>query len=202
MYNLCMYELGIAATIIGALGGIPYIYNAYRKKTKPHRVAWLIFLILSVISFASQFALGARASIIFPAWFVVNNVIMVTLSFRKNAGYGDVSPLNVLCFVLAMVSIFLWKTTDSPLLALICVLIADGIGALLILIKSYKHPHTETAFMWVVGIFSTFLNLFSVGKLDWVLLASPIQLFLFNVGIVAAIVIGRNRDKKKRKRRE
>jgi len=127
---------------------------------------------------------------------------MVTLSFRKNAGYGDVSPMNVLCFALAMISIFLWQTTDSPLLALICVLIADGIGAMMVLIKSYKHPHTETASMWVVGILSTFLNLFTVGKLDWALLASPIQLFLFNVGIVTAIVIGRNRDKKKKKKRK
>lgn len=186
-----MYGLGLIATLIGMVGALPYIYNAYRRKTKPHRVAWIIFLILSIISFASQFSLGARASLIFFAWFVLNNLILVALSLRKNGGYGDVNFVNILSLILAVASIVLWKTTNSPLVALICVLIADGIGALLIVIKSYKHPHTETIFMWYLGIIAGFLNILAVGKLDASQLAAPVQLFLFNVAIVAAILIGR-----------
>lgn len=190
-YDQIMYELGVLATVLGIIGGIPYIYNTYKKKTKPHRVAWIIFLILSIISFASQYALGARPSLIFAGWFVINNLILVLLSLRKNGGYGDVNPVNVISFLLAVMSIAVWQTTSSALLALVCVLIADGIGATLILIKSYKHPHTETAFMWVLGSVATLLNVLAVGKMDLVLLVSPIQIFLFNIGIVSAIYLGR-----------
>jgi hypothetical protein len=186
-----MYGLGLIATILGIVGAIPYIYNTYHRKTKPHRVAWIIFLILSLISFASQFSLGARASLVFFGWFVINNVILVLLSFRKNGGYGDISTINVISFVLAILSIILWKTTSSPLIALICVLIADGIGALLILIKSYKHPHTETIFMWILGSIACALNVLAVGKPDLWLLAAPLQLFIFNVAIVLAILLGK-----------
>lgn len=186
-----MVSLGVIATIIGILGGLPYIYNAYKKKTRPHRVAWLIFLILSIIAWTTQYALGARESLIFYTWFVVNNIILLSLSLRKNAGYGDVTLINVVCFMLAISAIFIWKTTDSALLALICVLVADGIGALLILIKSYKHPHTETMSMWAIGSIATFLNILAVGKPDPAILAAPVQVFLFNVGIVLAILIGR-----------
>lgn len=190
-----MYGLGLAATILGMVGAIPYIYNTYRRKTKPHRVAWLIFLILSVISFASQFSLGARPSLFFFGWFVINNLILVTLSLRKNGGYGDVSLINIVSFLLAMTSIVLWKTTNSALTALICVLVADGIGALLIVIKSYKHPHTETIFMWYLGSIAGLLNILAVGKLDGALLAAPVQVFLFNVAIVVAILFGRAKNK-------
>lgn len=186
-----MLSLGIVATILGIIGGIPYIIDTFKKKTKPHRFAWLIFLILSVIAFASQFALGARASLIFYAWFVTNNLILFCLSLRKNAGYGDINTLNIFCFLLAIVSIVLWKTTDSPLVALICVLIADGIGAILILIKAYKHPETETMIMWALGTVATFLNVLAVGSTRLSLLAAPLQIFLFNAGIVIAILIGR-----------
>ena len=185
------YDLGFIATIIGISGGVPYIFNAYKRKTKPHRVAWLIFLILSVIAFASQFALGARASLIFYGWFVINNLILVTLSFRKNAGYGDVNLINIICFALAVIGIAIWKTTNSPLLALISVLVADGIGALLIVIKAFKQPETETIIMWQLGSLATFLNVLAVGKLDAALLAAPVQVFLFNVAIVIAILLGR-----------
>lgn len=194
-----MYGFGMAATIIGIVGGLPYIYNAYYKKTKPHRVAWLIFLILSIISFVSQYKLGARASLIFYGWFVINNVILLTFSLRKGAGYGDVGIVNVISFILSLAAIGLWKTTSSPLLALICILIADGIGALLIVVKAYKHPETETIFMWELGSIATFLNVLAVGKLQPSILAAPIQVFLFNVVIVIAILLGRKTQPKRKK---
>lgn len=186
-----MYGLGLAATVIGIIGAIPYLIDTYRKKTKPHRVAWLIFLILSVIAFATQYALGARASLIFYGWFVVNNLLILSLSLRKDGGYGDINKLNITCFVLAMAAIVLWKTTDSALVALICVLVADGIGAALILVKAYKHPYTETMAMWALGSVATFLNILAVGSTEVSLLLAPVQIFLFNVGIVGAILLGR-----------
>lgn len=72
-----------------------------------------------------------------------------------------------------------------------CVLIADGLDALMIVIKSYKHPHTETLVMWALGTVASVLTMLSVGKLDFALLAAPTQLFLFNIAIVSAIVIGK-----------
>lgn len=188
---MSMLSLGVIATIIGILGGLPYIYNAYKKKTKPHRVAWLIFLILSILAWATQYDLGARESLVFYTWFVINNVILLGLSLRKGAGYGDITVVNVLCFALAMLAIVLWRVTDSALVALICVLTADAIGALLILVKSYKHPATETLSMWAVGSVATFLNILAANSTDLAILAAPVQVFLFNIGIVLAILLGR-----------
>ena len=198
-YARSMISLGIIATILSIIGGLPYIYNAYRKKTKPHRVAWLIFLILSILAWLTQYDLGARESLIFYTWFVINNVILLGLSLRKNAGYGDVTLVNIASFVLAMLAIVIWKATDSALLALICVLVADGIGALLILIKAFKHPNTETMSMWLVGSVATFLNILATNTADASILAAPVQVFLFNLGIVAAILLGRKSHRLKTK---
>lgn len=182
---------GIAAGILGIIGAAPYIYDTYHRKTLPHRFAWTIFLILSLISFASQAALGGKASLFFIGWCVINNIIIVSLSLRKNGGYGDIDRINVIGFCMAILAIILWKTLSSPLIGLICVLIADGLGALMIVIKSYRHPHTETLAMWALGTVASILTMLSVGKLDFALLAAPTQLFLFNIAIVLAIVIGK-----------
>ena len=188
---------GITAGILGVIGAFTYIRDTYIKKTLPHRFAWLIFLILSVVSFASQAALGAEASLFYAGWFVINNIIIVGLSFRKNGGYGDITTINVVCLVIALMGIVLWKTLSSPLLALISVLIADGIGAILIVIKSYRYPQSETLMMWVLGIVASGFAALSVGKWDPALLASPIQLSLFSMAIVLAIFMG-SRTKKTR----
>lgn len=184
------YFYGFLASALGIIGAAPYIYNTYRKKTKPHRFAWLIFLTLSVLLFASQLALGARSSLIFVGWTVVNNLIIFGLSLRKNAGYGDISIVNIISLALAVTSIVLWRVTDSPLIALVCLLIADGIGAMLIVVKTYKHPHTETIFMWSLGILAGILGMFAVGTLDYSLLAYPFYIALLNFMIVAAAVVG------------
>ncbi len=187
---------GIFALILGTIGAAAYIRDTYHKRTLPHRFAWLIFLILSVVSFASQAALGAQASLFYAGWFVVNNIIIVGLSFRKNGGHGEISKINIFCLMLAIVGIVLWKTLSSPLLALISVLIADGIGAIMIVLKSYKYPQSETLIMWVLGIVASGLSALSVGKLDIVLLASPIQLLFFNIAIVVAILLGNQFNKR------
>jgi len=194
-----MYVLGLAGTLIGIIGAIPYIYNTLRRKTKPHRVSWIIYLILSLINFSSQFSLGAKATLIFFGWAVINNLILVGLSLRKNNGYGNISFMNIICFVLALLAISLWKITGSPFIALICVIFADGIGSLLIVVKSYKHPESETVLMWALGIMAGLLNILAVGKLDPYLLAAPLYIFIFDILIVGAILLGRSKHKAKRK---
>jgi hypothetical protein len=185
------YYFGLAATLLGIIGAAPYIFNTFRRKTKPHRIAWLIFLILSIIIFTSQFALGARASLIFYGWTMVNNIVIFSLSMRKNGGYGDISPLNIACFCLAVIAILLWGTTSSPILALISVLVADGIGSTLIVFKAYKHPYTETLFMWSLGIIAGALNILAVGRLVPSQLAAPTYITVFCLAISVAIILGK-----------
>lgn len=182
---------GIFAGLLGIVGAFVYIRDTYNRKTRPHRFAWFIFLVISVISFLSQAALGAQASLIYAGWFVCNNVIIFTLSLRKDSGYGGVTPVNVIGLVLAVMGILLWVVLSAPLFALVSVLIAEIIGVLMIIVKSYRQPQTETISMWVLGIVASILNILAVGKFDFVLLAFPVYLFVANVAIVSAILIGR-----------
>ncbi|MDO8492101.1 MAG: hypothetical protein Q7S34_00480 [bacterium] len=187
---------GVIASILGVVGAATYIFDTYRRKTLPHRFAWLIFLIISVISFSSQFALGAKASLYYAGWFVCNNIIIFTLSLRKNGGYGNFTASNFIGLSLAILGIILWVILSSPLAALISVLIAEVIGVSMVIIKSYQHPQTETIAMWALGIIASGLNILAVGKLDYSLLAFPIYLFIASIGIVLAILLGRVKSNK------
>ncbi len=182
---------GISASILGIIGASAYIKDTYHRKTKPHRFAWFIFLVVSIISFASQYALGAEASLFFAGWFICNNIIIFSLSLRTGAGYGGITTFNILGLLLAILGIILWVTLSSPLAALISVLMAEIIGAMMIVFKSYKHPQTETLTMWVLGLVGSVLTMLAVGKMDFALLAFPTYLFIANIMIISAILLGR-----------
>jgi len=184
---------GIAAGCLGVIGAATYIYDTYRGKILPHRFAWVIFWILSIISFVAQVQLGAKASLYYAGWFVVNNTIIVALSLRKNKGYGGIEKENIIGFSLAILGIILWKTFSSPLLGLLSSLTADLIGVSMIIVKSYKHPKTETLSMWTLGIVASILMMLSVGTLNFALLAQPITLFIANIFIVMAIILGKRK---------
>ena len=181
---------GIVASICGIVGAAAYIKDTYFRKTVPHRFAWFIFLVISIISFASQYALGAHASLFFAGWFICNNVIIFSLSMRKNGGYGGVTTINIVGLALAFLGIILWVTLSSPLAALLSVLVAEIIGALMIVFKAYQHPQSETWLMWTLGIVASGLNILAVGKYDPALLAFPVYLFVANTAIVSAIFLG------------
>ena len=181
---------GVSASILGVIGAAAYIRDTYLRKTVPYRFAWFIFLVISIISFASQYALGAHASLFFAGWFICNNIIIFSLSLRKGGGYGGITTINMIGLVLALLGIILWVTLSSPLAALLCVLAAEIIGALMIVFKSYQHPQSETLVMWALGIVASGLNILAVGKYDLALLAFPIYLFVANVAIVSAIFFG------------
>ncbi len=184
---------GIVASILGVIGAAAYIQDTYTKKTKPHRIAWFIFLVISVISFASQYALGAQASLFFAGWFICNNVIIFSLSLRKGGGYGGVTKSNILGLGLALLGIVLWVTLTSPLAALICVLIAEIIGVIMIVVKAYRYPESETALMWTLGIVASVFNLAAVGTYEFALVLFPLYLCIANIAIVLAIMLGKRR---------
>lgn len=181
---------GLSASVLGIFGAAVYIKDTYQRKTLPHRFAWFIFLIISIISFASQYELGARSSLFFAGWFICNNIIIFSLSLREKGGHGGITTINIIGLALALVGILFWIVLSSPLAALLSVLAAEIIGATMIVFKIYKAPQSETLVMWATGIVASGLNILAVGKLDFALLAFPTYLFIANCAIVLAALLG------------
>jgi hypothetical protein len=59
---------------------------------------------------------------------------------------------------------------------------------------AFREPGTETFSTWLLFLISSVLALYSVGSLDWVLLAYPLYLTILYAAIAAAMVFGRMRS--------
>lgn len=176
--------LGIAASVLNLLGYIPYIRDILRGIVKPQRVTWGIWSILTTIAAVNQILNDGGHS----SWFFVSTAALVMLTFALSLKYGmgGASHLDRVCLALAIVLLVYWLTVQDTRLSTLIAVIIDVIGAIPTLIKTYRHPETETYPQWVLAGIGGLLTMFAVTRLDWALLIYPAYIFIMN-GVIVAI---------------
>src|SRR5262249_29291423 len=124
-HNTCMQEFfGVLAGVLSLVSGIPYIRDILAGKTKPHRGSFLIWTVLGLIAFITQFAAGATWSLVLPVLDTLLIAAILALSIER--GSGGVNRRDATGLALAAGGLVLWYFTKQPLTAL---LVTIGIDA-------------------------------------------------------------------------
>jgi len=164
----------LASALIVLAGAPFYLYDILKGTTKPERTTWLIWTMLSLIAFVSQFKLGAHWSLLFVGLEASGNFIVYLLALKY--GVGGWRLQDKWALAVAVLGITVSLVTHSPLVALVSVLVADSAGAVLTIYKAFLMPKSETAIMWVFLGLSAALSGASVGHWYLQLLLYPIYL--------------------------
>jgi hypothetical protein len=81
----------------------------------------------------------------------------------------------------------LWYITDNPNVAIIFAMVSDGFAAIPTLSKAWNHPETESAWPYIVGVFTPATS-FAVA-ITWTFseLAFPTYLTIINILLVFSV---------------
>src|SRR5688500_323809 len=141
----------IIGAIIGSLGGFYYLYDTITGKAQPNRITWLLWGIFPMVIFVAQRAQGVEGL----SWtsFVAGAtpLLIVGASFLNRAAYWRSEPRDYYLMAAAVVGIILWAITDDPNLALLFALLADMLAGIPTLIKSYRHPRSESWIAYAIS---------------------------------------------------
>jgi hypothetical protein len=183
--------LGFLSGIVSAICFLPYVRDILLNKTKPERASWLIWSALGLIAFFSQLSKGASNSLWMPGvqTFGVLMIFLLSLKF----GEGRLKKRDVISLVIAGFGLIIWFLTKEPIFALAITIFVDMVGALLTTVKAYEDPESETMSTWLLSSLAGLIAAFAVGEVDYVLLAYPIYIFVINLLVVVAMVLGRNK---------
>jgi hypothetical protein len=142
----------IIGALIASLGGLYYLCETITGKAQPNRVTWLLWGLFPMIIFVAQRAQGVEGLswVSFAAGFTP--LLVVTASFFNKKAYWKSEPRDYYLMAAAVVGIVLWAITDNPNLAILFSLLADLLAGIPTLIKSYKHPASES---WLAYAIST-----------------------------------------------
>jgi hypothetical protein len=177
--------LGLAAGVIGVLDTIPYVRDTLRGSTRPHRGTWLIWGVLAVVVSLSQYADGASWSLVMAGVQAVLTSLIFVLSIRR--GEGGVSPTELTMIAIASAGVAGWIVADEPIVATVCVVAADLIGAALMVPKTYRDPESETLVTFAFASLGGALAAGAVGAVDVSLLLYPVYYCVIN-GAIALLI--------------
>ncbi len=173
----------IAGAAIGSLGGLYYLGETLRGRAQPNRVTWLLWGVFPLIIFAAQRAqgVGEVSWVSFAAGFTP--LLVVAASFLNRNAYWKSEPRDYALMAAALLGILLWALTRNPNLALLLALLADLLASLPTLIKSHRHPHSESWIAYAVSAFGFGISLLSIRIHNLETTAFAAYVFLLNGGL-------------------
>lgn len=182
--------LGIASGIINMLGLVPYLRDILRKKTKPERASWWVWLLLGVVALGGQLAAGARWSLALTITSVVAMAVIAVLSIPY--GYGTFHKRDLYSIVFAVVGVIVSLLLHNPAIAIFMVIAIDAVGMWLTIKKTWAAPYTETLSAWVLATIAAVLTVGAVGEYTVARTAYPVYAVV-GQGLLLATIITRRR---------
>ena len=182
--------LGVAAGLIAVLDTVPYLRDVVRGTTLPHPGTWLIWSALAVIVCLSQWADGASWSLIMTLTQAVVTTAVFALAVVR--GKGGMTRADVMLLAVAAAGVAGWLLSGEPVVATICVVVADLVAAAMMVPKTYRDPRSETLSTFVGASIGGALAAGAVGTADADLLLYPIYYCVAN-GALAVLIHHRRR---------
>jgi len=154
--------LVLVGAAVGLLAIFSYLKDTLRGKTKPNRITWLMWSLAPLIAAAAAFSDGVRwaASPVFMAGFCP--LIIFFSSFINPNSYWKLEKFDYLCGFFSLLALIFWAITKNPVVAIIFSIASDGFASIPTIIKSWKHPETETGIVYIAGLFSALTSFAAV----------------------------------------
>lgn len=152
--------------ILGALlslsGGLAYVRDTLRGKTKPNRVTWFLWALAPLIAFSAEIkqGVGLLALMTFVAGF--NPLLIFCASFVNRKSLWKLTRLDMVCGILSVLGIILWQLTGSGNVAIFFSVLADCLAGIPTLVKSYRAPETETYLPFLFGAVNAGITLLAL----------------------------------------
>jgi hypothetical protein len=182
--------LGYTSGILMMLSVIPYAISIFKFHTKPQRMTWLIWSLLTLIALFSQWAEGGTWSLLLTVGDSIAIFIVFILSIKF--GVGGFRKIDIISLTGAICSLILWYITKNPAIALFLIILTDFMGAHLTIQKAWRYPASENWLGWAMCGLGGLLGTLAVGEWNFVLISFPIYICLIN-SLVAGIVLWRNK---------
>lgn len=181
----------IVGALIGSLGGCYYLTETLLGRAQPNRITWLLWGIFPMVIFVAQRAQGVAG--VSWASFVAGlmPLLVVAASFFNRNAYWRTEPRDYVLMAAAVLGLLLWALTDQPNLALLFSLLADGLASVPTLLKSYRHPQSESWVAYAVSAVGFGLSLLSVQAHTFENTTFVAYLFLLNGALAGLASRGR-----------
>lgn len=176
------------SALLPLLSPIPYIRSILHGDAKPHRTTRLVILATSCLTTVSLIIQHDNTAIWLSLVSTIQAITIFTLSIKF--GMGGWSIRDIACLTVAGIGILAWQTTDNPAMAVYFSVLADFIGMLPTIIKTYHLPKTELWYFFAIDTLAGICNLLAMKEYTIQAVIFPLYIVCIN-GAIAILAIRR-----------
>lgn len=181
-----MKELfAIVAALLAIAGNIPYLRDVLKKRVQPHLYTWLVWSIVSGVTFFGQVAKGAGIGALPTAASEIFTVIIFFFSLKY--GFKNIRPRDKYFLAAALLSLIPWAITKDPTISVIIVVAIDLIAFVPTLTKTWAKPGTETWWLYFTNVVRHILALFALEAYNIATMLHSIAMIIVNSAMVSII---------------
>jgi hypothetical protein len=158
-----------------------YIRAMFKGETKPNRVTWFMWSVAPFVATAAAVSSGVGWAVIPVFMSGFSPFLILTASFFTRKAYWKLSSFDYLCGVFSGLAIVLWYLTSNPNVAIVFAILGDALAAVPTFIKAWRNPRTESAWPFIIGVFSPMTSFLAASTFGFSDLAFPIYLIAINI---------------------
>ena len=147
--------IGLIAGLIVVISIVPYAIRAHQGKIDPNPTSWLLWSLIGLALLLTYRSSGAGDNV-WPTVFGFTNPTLIAILLIKNrARWKRFESFECVCFILGLVSLFLWYLFHEKRALVqwvLCLAIfADACAAIPTVVFVWRFPERERPFAW--GLF-------------------------------------------------
>ncbi len=177
---------GLLAVLLSVAATIPYIYDIYKGKTKPHLYTFIIWTIVTALVFLGQYAAGAGPGAWATGVSAVLTAVILVLSFKY--GTDDVTKFDAVLLVCALAAIIVWWFTKDPTVSVAIATLIDVCAFAPTIRKTLNDPTSETLLAWVANILRHGFTLCALSNFVLATYLYPTALLFMNALVIFVIL--------------
>jgi len=150
--------VGAFATLLATF---VYVRSMFKGSVKPNRVSWLMWSIAPFIATAAAISNGVGWAALPVFMSGLAPFLVFAASFVSKKAHWTLASFDYVCGVLSGLALVFWYVTEDPNVAIAFAIASDGLASIPTLTKAWKHPETEVAWPFMVGVFNASTSFFA-----------------------------------------
>ncbi len=184
-------HFALVGAVIASFGGLYYLYETIVGRAQPNRITWLLWGIFPMIIFIAQRAEGVEGISWASFTAGLTPLLVVAASFFNKKAYWKTEPRDYYLMGAAVVGMILWGVTENPNLAILFSLLADVLAGIPTLLKSYRHPESESWIAYAISAVGFGISILAIQVFDFANAAFVV--YLFGMNATFAVLASRGR---------
>jgi hypothetical protein len=188
-----MKELfAIIASLLAVAGNVPYLRDVLTKKITPHPYTWLVWSIVSAITFFGLFVKGGGIGAL-PVAVAEGFTVIIFLCSLRN-GFAHIEKTDHYYLAAALLGLIPWLLTKDPTISVIVAVAIDLIAFVPTIRKTWRRPQSEQSSLFVANVLRHILVIASLQSYNIATMLHSIAMIVTNT-VMSGIILGKRRPK-------